>query len=300
MLNNANDLKLLCSVYNSKRSETKRFARMYLYTTENIAGYLSESARSETALTVTSSGDHIINLLYLGTKVINAFDINPLAKYIAELKVAALNLTYEEFMSFFFDKQRFNRQLYDKIKLKLSKQVSDFWDYAYELSNYDPKALLNSNIFNAVIDSESTIKASNLYTNKAIYNRIAMQAKSVHITYTTCSITDIPELFKGKVYDQILFSNISDYLINIYGKERYLENYKQLMDSVAAMLKIDGYFFFAYIYDIGVLECRTDIDNLAKVEQVMDDFSVLKIKSVLSPVKKDVVLIKRGGHKDGK
>ena len=73
------------------------FCWLYPFTNENIGAYFSKlDFKDKSVLTVTSSGDHIINSILMGAKEVDAFDVNPLAKHYSELKIAAIkSLTFE-------------------------------------------------------------------------------------------------------------------------------------------------------------------------------------------------------------
>ena len=72
------------------------------FTTENIAGYYKYlDFSNKNVLTVSASGDHIINAFYKGAQQVCGFDINYLSLLYTELKlVALLNLEYKEFLQF--------------------------------------------------------------------------------------------------------------------------------------------------------------------------------------------------------
>lgn len=58
--------------------------------------------------------------------------------------------------------------------------------------------------------------------------------------------------------------------------------------------------YFAYLYDIGNSNPRTEIDDLRKVKEIFSNFQKVEFKSALegsSKNKKDGILILKGGGK---
>lgn len=93
----------------------------------------------------------------------------------------------------------------------------------------------------------------------------------------------------------MFLSNISDYLNLMYSSDR-LQNYRDLLKEFQKKIDI---IYFAYLYDIGNSNPRTEIDDLRKVKEIFFNFQQVEFKSALegsSQDKKDGVLIlKRGG-----
>ena len=86
----------------------------------------------------------------------------------------------------------------------------------------------------------------------------------------------------------MFLSNISDYLSLMYDRDLLIEFQK----------KID-IIYFAYLYDIGNSNPRTEIDDLNKVKEIFSNFQQVNFTSALEgslQEKQDGVLIlKRGG-----
>ena len=52
-------------------------SKIYSFTTENISGYFNYlDFKNKNVLTVSASGDHIINAFYKGARSVTGFDIN--------------------------------------------------------------------------------------------------------------------------------------------------------------------------------------------------------------------------------
>jgi len=90
----------------------------------------------------------------------------------------------------------------------------------------------------------------------------------------------------------MFLSNISDYL-NLMYSEYPLESYKELLREFQYKIKT---IYFAYLYDIGNNNPRSEIDDLNKVKKVFPNFEKLEFRSALEIQKqniKDGVLILR-------
>ncbi len=92
----------------------------------------------------------------------------------------------------------------------------------------------------------------------------------------------------------MFLSNIADYL-NLMYSDKPLESYKQLLLRFQEKINI---IYFAYLYDIGNNNPRSEIDNLKKVKTVFNTFEIKTFKSALETdkeIKDGVLILKRGG-----
>ena len=82
------------------------YSRLYLFTTENIKGYLKHfDVTNKNVLAPTSSGDHAFESILKGAKSVDMFDINKYSKYMVKLKIAAIKaLERGEFLEYFLVK----------------------------------------------------------------------------------------------------------------------------------------------------------------------------------------------------
>ncbi len=150
-----------------------RFDKIYPFTTENIAGYMDElDLTNKKIITVTGSGDHIINAILKGCIDITTFDINPLTKEFMELKLEKIKkLSLEEYLEYFsnLDKDKYNYKYFD-IQNKID---------------------------------------CNLYLNRENYNIIKERLDGVKITFIE---SNLKTLELNDNYDYMFLSNISDYI----------------------------------------------------------------------------------------
>jgi len=268
----------------------ERFNSIYPFTTENIAGYMSDLDLSDKKIiTVTGSSDHIINIVLKGAKEITTFDINPLNKYYMDLKLSAIReLSYEDFLEVFLYST--NKTLnYDFIsKLEMDQESKIFWLNELLLYNNSGLTLRNSKLFNTKYFNPKSKLWQNLYLNKKDYEIVKRRLEEVKIEFINSSLQ---ELKLTGTYDYMFLSNISDY-INIMYKNNCLSNYKDLIYS---FLPNVNEIYFAYLYDIGNQNPRSDIDNLRLVEKLFKNIEIKEFKSALegNENKKDGVFIIR-------
>ncbi len=268
----------------------ERFSSIYLFTTENIAGYMDElDLTDKKIITVTGSSDHIINAILKGCKNITTFDINPLTKYYMDLKLSAIKeLSYKEFLDFtLYDTDiSFNYKIIKK--LKMNDESKNFW--INELNKYDNNGLKmkHSDLFNLkFFDFQNKIDC-NLYLNEKDYGIIKSRLGFAKIKFIKSNLKDLKITEK---YDYMFLSNISDYINNFY-EDNYLINYKNLIFKLLEKVKI---IYFAYIYDINSKEKRSVIDSIESVKEIFGNIKIKKFKSALLNVEsntEDAVLIK--------
>ena len=142
----SNTLKFMNNSLTKSFSDT---CQMYSLTTENISAYLKKiDLTNKKVLTVTSSGDHMLNMAFQDCKKIDCFDLNKNAYFMQELKIASIKkLDYEEFLDFFTDCERietvpdylsyhrkieenpnaFNFEQYKLIRENLKEEIKFYW-----------------------------------------------------------------------------------------------------------------------------------------------------------------------------
>jgi len=207
----------------------ERFDSIYLFTTENISGYMNDiDLTGKKIVTVTGSTDHIINAILMGANEILTFDINPLAKYYMDLKLAAiLKLSLKDFLDFLlYDTDKsFDYNIINNLDMDLESKR--FWLNKLEENNKDGLKLKYSGLFNIkYFDFQNKID-NNLYLKKESYDIIKSRLVNVKINFVSTNIVDLK---LTKKYDYMFLSNVSDY-INTFFKDNYLLNYKKLIDK---------------------------------------------------------------------
>lgn len=271
-----------------------RFNSIYPFTSENIAGYMKDlNLTGKKVITVTGSTDHILNAILQGATEITTFDINPLTKPYMDLKISALkNLSYEDFIKLLLFESNMNLDYSIISSLDMSDESKMFW--LEQLSKYNNSGieLRNSSLFNTKYFNPNSKLWQNLYLEKNKYNLLKQQLKDTNITFINTSIKDLKV---DEHFDYMFLSNISDYLSLMYDSDT-LKQYRDLL--IEFQKKID-IIYFAYLYDIGNSNPRTEIDDLNKVKEIFSNFQQVNFTSALEgslQEKQDGVLIlKRGG-----
>ena len=127
-----------------------------------------------------------------------------------------------------------------------------------------------------------------MYLNKDNYNKVKQKIKNSNINFIN---KDLQDLIIQERYDYMFLSNISDYINLMYDKD-VLVNYRNLLFR---FLNNVEEIYFAYLYDIGNDNPRSEIDDLNRVEEVFKKVKIKMFKSALENEenKKDGVLILR-------
>ena len=272
----------------------ERFNSIYPFTSEHIAGYMKElDLTDKKVITVTGSTDHILNVILQGATEITTFDINPLTKPYMDLKISAVkNLSYEDFIKFLLFESNMNLDYSIISSLDMSNESKMFWLEQLSKFNNNGIELRNSSLFNTKYFNPNNKLWQNLYLEKSKYNLLKQQIKDTNITFINTSIKDLKV---DEHFDYMFLSNISDYLSLMYDSDT-LKQYRDLL--IEFQKKID-IIYFAYLYDIGNSNPRTEIDDLNKVKEIFSNFHQVEFKSALEgslQEKQDGVLIlKRGG-----
>lgn len=266
----------------------EKFNSIYLFTTENIKGYMNElNLENKKIITVTASSDHILNAILKGATEILTFDVNILTKYYMDLKLEAIKkLSFEEFKKVFLYENEMSLN-YDVIrKLNLPQDSKEFW--LKEMDKYDNGPLLRkSNLFNTKYFNPESKISQNIYLNKESYDIIKSKLSTTKITFINCSVEDL-EI--DKHYDYMFLSNIPDYLDLIF-KENTLVEYKKVINKFK---KNVSHIYMAYIYDINKNNFRSDIDNIELVKEIFKSIKIKEIDTALEGyenIKDGVVII---------
>lgn len=273
----------------------ERFNSIYPFTSENIAGYMNDlDLIGKKVITVTGSTDHILNAILQGTTKITTFDINPLTKPYMDLKISAVkNLFYEDFIQFLLFEGSMNLDYNIISSLDMSNQSKTFWLEQLSKFNNNGIELRNSSLFNTKYFNPNSKLWQNLYLEKSKFNLLKRQLQDVSINFIRTSLKDL------KIeddYDYMFLSNISDYLNLMYEGDE-LRKYRDLLSEFKKRVNT---IYFAYLYDIGNSNPRTEIDDLRKVSEIFPEFEQVEFKSALEGSlhdKKDSVLILKGGGK---
>lgn len=228
------------------------FSQFYVYTTENIAGYINEfELENKSLMTVGSSGDQVISAISQGCTDITHYDINPYSKFYIYLKLASLLAlsqdNFREFIDYFIPLKlkspiyrKFNLDLYKKIRgtLKaLDKETFQTWETIFE--NYSPTIIKK-----ALFSTDGTIINCDLsriipyLSSKTAYKETKAKIKKANINFL---VGDIMEANFDRQFDNIWLSNIHQYLT--------VAEIKIMLERLIKYLNKDGKMLMAYIYN---------------------------------------------------
>ena len=244
---------------------------VFLFTNENIQGYLNQmnSVSGKDVLTVGASGDHAFECILAGAKNVDTFDTNFLQKHVIELKQKIIgNLSYADFMRFFFEPNTFfSYEIIKPIWKLLSPGLQEFLNYYYSnrkkgLFRYGGAQHSDYNTVVSYVQYESEYKdLARLMPDK--------------INFIECDIQKISTK-TDKKYDTILLSNIYEYVNPDVRDscERIIRFYDEILTDLAdSNLKADnGQIAFNYIW-------RADLINWQAVVYACEQYLKTSINS---------------------
>lgn len=234
----------------------EQYQSIYMFTTENLKGVINTlDIKDKDILTVSSSGDHIFNMLLKGAKSIETYDINLFSKHYFYFKESAIRtLTKEEFICFFFGKNlSFREQRFDEgIYLKILKNIKDsdskfFFDVLGR--SIGSKKLFKSELFLRNYYSKNTyIKCNDYLKDNDSYKKLQQILDSYDYKFYNLNIFDDISIIKNKKYDIIYLSNILDRII---GKNK-LDTAKRIKEVILKLKKYltaNGTLAVCYLYN---------------------------------------------------
>lgn len=279
---------------------------MYVFTTENLVDYIKKlKPENKNVLTITGSGDQLINLALMGTRKIDNFDVNQNAYFITQLKLAALQaLSYEEFLDFFclydgeeisnagtvyFQKKigendcAFSFKTYLQIKPYLDETSAFFWNLIYEDFQFDGKKLASSSLFYSGT-RYSALKNNAYLRDEESYLKARDMINNVQINYIECNLLEVHKL--SDIYDIMLFSNVYDYLIDEWYNVISEEEFVDYIESQASQrLSENGTIAVAYQYGYK----KRNYANQSLVKRILGQDYTLEKRLPLEGMKKVLI-----------
>jgi len=244
------------------------YERAYFTTNELIAEYLElvELNSEMNALSVTSSGDHMFNLITKGILNIDTFDINKLTEYLAfGLKTAMIiKYNYEEYINAlkilnhkYSDFGETSSIISDLIPL-MDKKYRIFWkkilDYSYKIQKRNNTSINIMQILCKDFESINNIQVYNNYLkSQENYNKLKNNLGKTNITFRHADAEYLANEFKNKKYDLILLSNILDYFFTKWGYDWEYNKLELYEDSLKEIIKDEGIIFLFYMFDYDYL-----------------------------------------------
>ncbi len=243
----------------------KQDSPIYAFTTENLGGYFPLIDFSgKNVLTVTASGDHVINALMLGAKSVRSFDVNSRANHFAELKLSALErLDFEGFKEFFLrGNDALGFEIYKLLRRGLSQEAAAFFDEQYDQFNGDGRKLRESDLFNNKYDKTALKLASNPYLqSEQDYRTAQTNCARTRPKLLIARADQIPQMLERPV-DIVLLSNIADYVHEIFSEDPLVQFRDQVVKPLVDRLIPRGIICAAYVYDAhDIVPFRSSVDN---------------------------------------
>lgn len=145
-------------------------------------------------LSITASGDQILNSILVGSINIKSCDISRFPKYFFELKRAAiLNLTKDEFINFFINEsdydQILNDDIYDGFRNDLDQDDRKFWDSLFQF--FEGGQIYDSFLFSHEIVTLSSAIERNVYLQDSNYNKLQNVITKANVSHYVRDIKDI-------------------------------------------------------------------------------------------------------------
>ncbi len=241
--------KLLLNMNSNKDKITSftsfgNFDPSYLWTNEDMKLYPKENLKGKNILTITSSGDHALNVILNGGCVIDSFDVNLFSKYVSALKIAMIKkYGYYDFFKRMdwienIESLNFNSKenIIDSVKEYLSYDEYLFW------STFEHLRINNKVRFNDVINVYGNLK-KNAYTDAFSYNKLKRNLKNAKITYYDSDIMDI-EKNVNKKYDRVFLSNVLEYVL-ASNTPHFVDNYQKVISGLDKIL-LHGSVIYGY------------------------------------------------------
>lgn len=275
-------------------------APVYIYATELVGDYYQTlGAKGGDILTVLGSGDQMINAFALGANTVASFDLNQNAKFIAELKVSAIeHETYESFLSFFGDTYSnavFGRATYNRLRGYLTKEATEFFDRIYEESKLSGTQPAHHSLFRQRDFLGISPTQVNLYMkDEVFYEKTRSALSDREWPFMQSDASKVSKNLSGQ-FDLINLSNVPNYF---YRKEidgTSIEVLTDLLHSFNDFLKPGGQIFY-YSY---APESYEDSGPPASRNETLDelkatlpyDISVMELSGSMSGLGKDRVVI---------
>lgn len=212
---------------------TSKTRQAYLFTTENIGGYIDKCPLQDKKVAcVAASGDFAFNAYLKGAKSVDCFDITPVACFFSELKKAALqNLSYMEFLAFFGLRNEahlpfFSFAVYQDIRLQLALQTRVFFDALIRKESLHPYLRKGGMIIDKITELSFFKEVNPYLTSEIAYNKTQKALKNISFYPLSA------EVFVGQSLEKYDLINLS----NIFCYPPYKKNSRLMEENVLKAL----------------------------------------------------------------
>lgn len=191
--------------------------RCYITSNEYLCAFMhKKDFEGKRVATVGSSGDQLLNALYLGAKDVTLIDANKFSRAFSEYKIALIkNLPFDTYISILRTPQLklFNLDLYRRISQDLSKPVQEFWDRLFMEYDTDSITANPLSFYSELIQDTAMIGGSAFTHSEEAYNHLqdTLRKGNFNLDFITADVFEFDNKLKGK-FDAILLSNIYDYV----------------------------------------------------------------------------------------
>ena len=233
------------------------YGKLYFCTNENLKEYITDLTNMR-ILTVSSSGDHLLNCVCNGATIVDTFDINAYSPLYQSLKInAILYLDFEDAINYI---NILYYNLYLKFRDMLPNNVRVFFDFLY--TNYSVSQLFNI-LFHTIDVKNNCINSYFDFDTFMILKEKLKQLLNNHYSTNIYNIT----YFLDCCYDKIFLSNISQYCDG----ESFINYLKYLSDFY---VNDEGEIYFAYLYNTGGI--HTPLEGLLQINKKYNNVRNLK------------------------
>ena len=192
---------------------------IYAFSNESIAGWMPlMKMEGKRVLTVGGSGDQMICAYMAGASHVSNFDVNLLARFMAELKLAMLaRLSRAEFQAFF---AHFGVMDYQGARERLSLRARHFFDLAYQHAGSDGALLAASGLLRPSQDREALARNIPYLFDDQAFERARAACNGKTLSWTTESAESAAREMPTSgatpfairpAFDAIILSNVADY-----------------------------------------------------------------------------------------
>ena len=241
-------------------------SKIYAHTNEKMSSLLGKLHRVESALTVGSSGDQLLNLVAKGIYKVDTFDINTLTNYYINLRLAAIeNIEdVQELWYFLFD---MHKKGYLETEEALDPESYQFWHYLFNRYAYIED--IKVKLFRGDVD-ELDVMDNNYYLNTGLLIQMKKELKHLQRNNYNTHLFNLHSFIQGKKYDAIFLSNIYDYVDTV--------KFLRYLRILRVHLTRKGVIYYSYQYDaigdnsVVDLLMRKDYKDEIPKERYYDEF----------------------------
>lgn len=260
---------------------------VYLFTNENIAGYLEQSGDISGAniLTVGASGDHAFESYLMGAKHVDTFDINSWQANVIELKTHMIrNLDYCDFMDFFFEKENFfDKKIIKPIESLFSDELTKF------VNLYTGESKMMFKYLGACAPDFQPYRIKYIQCEQN-YEKLRDKLPE-KIDFRHCNVTHIAN-HMDKEYKLVMLSNIFEYMYRCLTTTDRRVNvfYDEILHHMLQHITPDGRIYFHYAWGGAARSWNYLLDFTQKRFNTQNNMAAIEVPSAFKRNSTDAVL----------